>query len=306
MLTFFTTTKAFTGQFDTIQRNAIESWLHSCPTCEIILVGDEEGSRQVADEYGLRLIPRVDCNKYGRPLLNSIFQKVEKISSNSILCYINADIILLHDFLPAVNLIQKWKPNFLIVGQRWKLDLHEPWDFSAADWAERLKARLEKYGSLSSPKGIDYFVFPRGLLRQMPPFAVGRPAWDNWMIYRAHSKRVPVVDATNIITAIHQNHPYKFQKEGGRNVHPYEDVEAQRNRELAGISAHSFGVDDASYFLSTTGIHSSFKRFTPERFIRYLEVLTILLATRLYARVHLLRMMFLKIRRIIKKIEKER
>jgi len=62
--------------------------------------------------------------------------------------------------------------------------------------------------------GLDYFIFPCGLFRDIPPFAVGRPAWDNWLVYKARSLGLPVIDATKMVTAIHQNHAYSHHPMG--------------------------------------------------------------------------------------------
>ena len=45
MLTLFTVPQPFRGEFSVIQRNAIRSWAKLDPACELILLGDEEGTR---------------------------------------------------------------------------------------------------------------------------------------------------------------------------------------------------------------------------------------------------------------------
>ena len=39
---------------------------------------------------------------------------------------------------------------------------------------------------------------------------IGRPGYDNWLIWRARRSRIPVIDATKELTAVHQNHDYNF------------------------------------------------------------------------------------------------
>ena len=48
------------------------------------------------------------------------------------------------------------------------------------------------------PQWIDYFVFSRGLRMQarFRQFVVGRPGWDNWLLWYPLSIGVPVVDAS--------------------------------------------------------------------------------------------------------------
>jgi len=33
---------------------------------------------------------------------------------------------------------------------------------------------------------IDYFVYPKGIMGDIPPFAVGRPGWDIWSYKPSH------------------------------------------------------------------------------------------------------------------------
>ena len=60
MLTLFAIPKAFRGEFNQIQRNAITSWTLLEPKPEIILLGDDEGTAEVAKEFGVRHVSGVD------------------------------------------------------------------------------------------------------------------------------------------------------------------------------------------------------------------------------------------------------
>ncbi|GAF74554.1 unnamed protein product, partial [marine sediment metagenome] len=195
MLTVFSVPKPFLGHIGIIQRNAIQSWTRLHPECEIILCGDELGTEEAAAENKARYIRSIARNEYGTPLLNSVFAQVRQTANHPLLCYVNADIILLRDFLEAVQRI--WFPRFLAVGQRWDVHITEPWNFELSDWNQRLRRYVAEHGVLHPPAGSDYFVFPRDdALGKLPPFAVGRPGWDNWFIYRARKLGVPVVDIT--------------------------------------------------------------------------------------------------------------
>ena len=80
MLTIFTIPKAFQGHAGVIQTNAIQSWLKLRPECEIILLGDDEGTAEVAAKFGVRHIPKVERNEYGTPLVSSIFSLAQDIA----------------------------------------------------------------------------------------------------------------------------------------------------------------------------------------------------------------------------------
>jgi len=250
MLTFFAIPKHFRGLTAIIQRNAIKSWTFLRPRPEIILFGGEEGTGKITAELGLVHISELARNEHGTPLANDLFEKAQQRAENDLLCYINADIILLEDFLKAVEIVSL--ERFLMVGRRVDLDLEMPLDFSSADWAPALRQTAEKKGKLHGHTGIDYLVFPRGLYREIPPFALGRTMWDNWLVYKARSLGVQVVDATRMATVIHQNHDYSHHL--GQEAGVWNGAEAAKNMELAGGLKHEFTIKDATLVLGPGGL----------------------------------------------------
>lgn len=250
MLTVFTIPKPFRGHVGVIQNNAVQSWLLLRPEPEVILFGNDEGIAEAAHRLGAHHIPDIECNEFGTPLLDSVFGIAQDKAKYPIVCYANADIILLSDFLPAIRQVQK--QSFLLVGQRWDTDIKEPADFKKPDWEANLRTRVTREGKLHPPSGIDYFVFPRGLYRNIPPFAVGRTAWDNWLIYQARAMKAPVIDATKVVTAIHQNHDYSHNAAGSASV--WKGPESKRNVELMGSMDRAFTLDHATLLLTPRGI----------------------------------------------------
>ena len=251
MLTLFTIPKSFHGHTGIIQRNAIQSWLHLRPACEIILLGDDEGTAEIAAEFKLRHVAGVARNQYGTPLVNSVFGEAEKAATYPLMCYINADIILMSDFLDAIQRVKNMK-NFLLVGQRRDLNSPDFLDFAQPDWEQRLHFSANKNGVLHPPTGIDYFVFPRGLFGYIPPFAIGRTAWDGWLIYRSHTSGAKVIDATFTVMAIHQNHDYSHYPGGQRGI--LKSPEVRLNLKLARGWRHQFTINDARYILTPEGL----------------------------------------------------
>jgi len=125
MLTLLAFPKPFCGHIKLIQRNAIGSWARLRPECEIILFGDEEGTAEVAKEFGLLHVSEVARNECGTPLLSDVFEKGKQRAKHDLLCYVNCDIILKRDFLPAVKRVSEWNRRFLMVGECWNLDVAE-------------------------------------------------------------------------------------------------------------------------------------------------------------------------------------
>jgi len=254
-VTFFTVPKPFIGHADIIQRNAIRSWLCLDPRPEIILFGDEKGVEETAGEFGLRHVPAVKRNEYGTPLINDIFEQAERLASREVLCYINTDIILPRNFMPAVENAGKAPHPFLMIGQRWDLDIRRPVDFSKSAWEGQLREKVAASGTPHPTCGIDYFVFRRNLWDGIPPFAIGRTIWDNWLVYHPLAKGKRVIDASQVIMAVHQDHDY-MHVDGGREA-AFKGIEAQHNRMLAGrfVSENRVGdIARANWRLTTSGL----------------------------------------------------
>lgn len=246
-LTLFACPKSVGGaHIETIQRNALTSWTLLPGRPEIILFGEASAAR-LAAELGARHSDRVDFTATGAPLLDSLFGAVEEIASGDVLAYVNADIILMSDFAMAAERVSTARRAFLMVGQRTDLDIAERLGFGEG-WELRLRERAAREGALQSHRAIDYFVYSPGLWGEIPPLAVGRASFDNWLLRRARDLRVPVVDATPVVTAVHQNHHYDHVAGGAAEV--YSGAEADRNMALAGGASKLFFIYDATHVLT--------------------------------------------------------
>ena len=67
--------------------------------------------------------------------------------------------------------------------------------------------------------GIDYFIYSRKQWGKIPDFIIVRPGFDNWLIWKARRNFFSVIDCTDSVKVIHQNHPTKkyYNKEGDIN-----------------------------------------------------------------------------------------
>jgi hypothetical protein len=251
MLTLFTIPKAFRGPFDQIQRNAIGSWTRLHADCQVILLGNEPGTETLAQDLSLEHVAEVPCSPLGTPLFNGLFQVAERHARHAVMCYVNADIILLPDFAEAVRQVMTGgRPSF-VAGQRWDVPVQFPVEFSA-DWDARLREYARRHGKRHGAGGLDYFVYPKGALGDMPPFAVGRTAYDNWILYHALRCRLRLIDATRRVMAIHQNHDYSHDPGGTKNV--WDGPEARRNKELSGGPRYWYNLYNARWLLTHWGL----------------------------------------------------
>ena len=236
MLTLFTIPKAFVGHIGDIQRNAIKSWTLLRPKCEVILLADDSGTSEVAEELGVKHLPQVNRNEFGTPLLDSAYRLAEQEASYQHLCYINADIVLTSSFVDAATTVMKNSDWFLMTARRWNLDVSGRMDF----------------GRLGRHTEIDFWLYSKGLLSEIPPLAVGRMAFECWCLYKARAMNADLIDATDVVMSLHQNHDYSHHPDGEEGIGT--STEAQRNRALVGGKPYFFVVEDRTHVLTDTGL----------------------------------------------------
>ena len=184
--------------------------------------------------------------------LDYLFGKAQAIARHDLLCYVNCDIILTGDFRAAVEAVRSKYPQFLMVGHRWDTPITEPINFSDPSWTEKVRNFALSTDEQRDKWFIDYFAFSRSVYRDhMPPFVIGTVRWDNWLIWKALDSKLPVVDASRVVVAVHQNHDYSYHAQGKQGV--WEGEEAQRNHELAGGWDHLRNISHATYELKPDG-----------------------------------------------------
>lgn len=207
-MTVFTIPKPFEKEQDIrIQKNAINSWLRYINDVEVILCGDDKGVGEYSDEVGCKHIENIEKNEYGTPLVSDAFKKASRMSKDDVLMYVNCDIIFYRGVNKVVRNVDEYTSgDYLIVGRRVDLDIDFDINFEKDGDLKKLTRQKSSNGSLHGYTGIDYFIYKKGGIPELPRFAVGRPGWDNWLIYTSKEENIPVFDATQDIEAIHQNH----------------------------------------------------------------------------------------------------
>jgi hypothetical protein len=189
-------------------------------------------------------------NKSGTPLISSMFQLARENSKGDLLCIINADMLLMPDFLEAARKSRTLREKFVLLSQRWDLDVTQPIEFTEG-WQNRLRLTVQSQGALHRPAGSDFFLFPLSCFLDIPNFAIGRAGWDNWMIYQARREKWTVIDCTPSVMIVHQNHDYSHLP-GGRPH--YEHPDTNENIRLAGGEANiRFTILDSTRQLDSDG-----------------------------------------------------
>ncbi|MBE9473645.1 MAG: hypothetical protein IMY85_02045 [Chloroflexi bacterium] len=245
-LTVFTAPKPFTNpHIATIQRNAIQSWMHLGSEVEVFLMGNEQGMSEVASEFQIRHFQDAKCSNKGTPYISSMFETARNASDAPYLAILNADIMLMPDFVAAAKQVGAQAKEFLFLGRRWDLDVERELEFNSG-WEDRLREEVNANGILHGPVGSDYFLFPRHLLTDMPDFTIGRSGWDNWTIYHAVKSSWQVVDVTRSTMVVHQNHDYSHLP---GNKPPYDLPETKKNISIAGGMTTMYTILEANKIL---------------------------------------------------------
>jgi hypothetical protein len=220
MLTLFSVPKPFDDYIGRIQRRAVESW--RALDVQVVLLGDERGVAEAARDLGVEHVGGLALTEHGTPRLDSAFALADGVARFPLRAFVNADIILGPGLLTAARAVSARAERFLIVGESFEPEHSR------------------------GPAAIDWFVFPAGLFGELPPFAIGRARFDNWLLWKARQVGI-VVNATHTVHAIHQPHPYDHVAGGKREA--YYGEEAAMNLELAGGKDHIYTLHDASHVL---------------------------------------------------------
>lgn len=214
MITFFTTFKGI----NTAEENAIKSWLCIHPESEVILFTEQKNHAVLNDS---RIIVcnelKKDVNNKGLPFLNFLFEQASRRAKYKLLCYCNADIILTESIVPIFEKLYELTSSFLAVSQRTDVLIDSVIDFTDPSENRKFHDTVKENGKIHPPYGSDIFVFPKHqyTTENMPDMLVGRPGWDNWMIYDARKRFNKLVDIKASDSVIHQDHDAKYN---GKNV----------------------------------------------------------------------------------------
>lgn len=251
LITIFITPKGFDrDHIALIQRNAIKSWKALGSDVDILLIGDDPGVEENAKLLGVRYIKDVKRNASGTPMLDDIFRLARENSNSPLLAYVNADIILKPDFVSVSKEISQHEKKFLLVGQRWDLDVQTDLDFSDG-WEESFDKDLKARGRRHPAGGSDYFIYPRDIFTSIPEFAIGRSGWDNWMFYEARVKGWKLINCSKAINIIHQDHDYAHLPNG---LPHYRQPESAQNVKAAGGNRTIFNLFDCNYEINESGV----------------------------------------------------
>ena len=132
---------------------------------------------------------------------------------------------------------------------------------------------MSNRGHLGNHTEIDFWLYSKGLLNGIPPLAVGRMAFECWCLYKARAGKADLIDATEVVVSIHQNHDYSHHPDGKEGIGT--SLEAQRNREMVGGKPYFFIIEDRTHILTRKGLRQAGGLWRLWRGLRTAQVLPI-------------------------------
>ena len=244
MITLFATPRDFSGIYKTIQENAFSSWRSLSPEIQIIIFGDSVGAKENAIKINAEYVVNIKCSDKGVPLLSDLFIQADKLAKYPIMTFINADIILPNNFLESIVILSSSLDKYLMVGHRWDMDVEEKIKFDDLNHQKGFWNNAKDKSIKHNCTAIDYFIYKRNQWKNIPDFIIGRLGYDNWLIWNARRRFIPVVDASDFLMVIHQNHESIYHTIK-HNPKQYNDKEANHNFNL--INGKTLNLLDCNY-----------------------------------------------------------
>jgi hypothetical protein len=252
MITFFSSPRPFTNShFNIIQRNAIQSWT-KIPHSQVLLLGNDTGTSDVAKEYGCTHLPKVEITSSGMPWRDSIFKTALQNAKNDLVCFMSSDIIIVEDFTPLLKHIPY--KHFLLGARRWDLNITKKINFETDEWKNSLRQQIKTEGTLHGPTAIDFALYPKKITPAiLPHFPINLPAWDGWFYYQHKKRHIPIINAHTHIALVHQNHDTLHDARKKRNVWQ-DNPEAKSLLKKAGGFSSLLSLRESDFILTPKGL----------------------------------------------------
>jgi hypothetical protein len=141
-----------------------------------------------------------------------------------------------------------------MTGRRWDLDIKKEIDFLDLDWEKKLKEEAKTKGKMHGYSASDYFIFPKIFKHGLKPFSIGVVGWDSWLLYNTKLNKVPIIDATESVFIIHQNHDYSHSVDANEKKGRIEGPDIKKNFKMAGSFTNMLTMREADWILTKRGL----------------------------------------------------
>ena len=127
-----------------------------------------------------------------------------------------------------------------MISRRWNVQILDFLDFHEG-WEQELREKVAEQGSRNADCAIDLFAWYGDPWHKIPDFAIGRYAWDNWLVGAAQANNIAIVDVTPSVRLTHQSH----------RIVEWENPDATNNFRLAVVMG---GLQHSTHTLTDHGL----------------------------------------------------
>lgn len=241
----FSSPKPFTPLTEAVQLTAIRSWRQALPSSEIILFGNNKKVPLVCKAEKVGYGGTVETNQEGFEKISDMFQKAANLARSSDLIYLNSDILLDQTVDWVTRMLKKVAGSYLATARRRCISGWQgpPLSGSTLDSFLKCKKNSFRWGQACS---LDIFLFRGISFDEMPSFCIGQAAWDNWLIFHARCKGIPVIDLSAELRPFHCDHDYSYSRDNP-NPGVRSEKRDQENLDLLGGEARRFHMGHCDY-----------------------------------------------------------
>ena len=204
----------------TCHNNTLYNWKSLKPYVQPILFSNERQLKLEAKRKGWIVMPiHASGTKQNVPILKVMFEVAMEISSSTFYAYANGDILftdsLIHTLLDLAksDMLTEDDPKpILVVGRR--TNVYNVTRQKAKTWSS-IQNAVDKFGKLFKVDAEDYFITTKYYpWYSIPDVVIGRPGYDNWLVWNSRRLKHWTIDATNTLLAVHQTTDSEGNTEG--------------------------------------------------------------------------------------------
>ncbi|KAK3085732.1 hypothetical protein FSP39_007925 [Pinctada imbricata] len=206
ILTLFTTWASDPEKYE-CHNNTVLNWMSFYPIIQPVIFTTEKNLTKEVTNKGWLALPVRKAGRLNKlPVLRTMFSDVKKIVKSKFYSYSNSDILftgnLIHTLFTIMTYNFTSKDVILIIGQR--TNIFNVTKQEASAW-ETIRTVAQSRGKIYLSWAIDYFISSDNYpWDRIPDVVVGRPAFDNWIVWYTKKKNYTTIDATATLLAVHQ------------------------------------------------------------------------------------------------------
>ncbi len=160
--------------------------------------------------WHLRMVPKM--NRYGTPVINSMFRDVYEHYNSYFYGYASGDILFSDDLLQTLQAVRlsmgdtsTIKPAPFVVGQRRSMSVEpKDCDKDANFWMKSSVHNNQKKLRSDNECSLDYLIITKDFpWASLPDLAVGRPYWATYLLMMAMYHNLTTIDATRTLGPLH-------------------------------------------------------------------------------------------------------